>query len=367
MSNNRLDFEKFVRDVFAPEAADTVLIVTDDPTSEYPLNPDWQARHEMAENWRQRLEIMGKDIGFEVLPILHHDATGTSNGVFPRVGRMNHASVDLFGVLDRATLVIAMTEYSMTGALMQESFKRPGTQHFRVASAPLARADMEDTSLNIDYAALKERCAEIQAAIAGSISAHVTFSTGDHCHFDLRHRQPFVDDGYLHRDKKGPPAINLPSGEVWIVPYEGEVEGDPSRTQGTIPIAGSDGSIAKFKIEGNRIVEVGGDDPAKREFEDLLSVDPMRRNVGELAFGCNEAARVSGLFIEDEKAGLHWGLGRSEFLGGTVGVESFKDPSTVLHLDTPYAPACPIWVTEALVEAEDGHQTVIIKEGRYLL
>ena len=364
---NSLDFGKFIHDVFAPEPGETVLLITDDPTDEFPSNADWAARHDLAESWRSRLERIGKEIGFEVMPVLHHAATGTNNGVFPAQGLLNGTNVNLMGALSRASLVIAMTECSMTAALMQESLRRPGARHFRAASMPLARVDMEDTCLNIDYAALRRRCAEIQAAISGSVGADVTFSTGDACHFDLRHRQPYVDDGYLHRDKEGPPLINLPSGEVWIVPYEGEIDGDPSRTEGLIPVSGSDGSIALLAVKENRIIEVGGDDPAKREFDELLAVDPMRRNLGELAFGCNDGARISGLFIEDEKAGLHWGLGRSEFLGGTVGVDAFKDAATVLHLDTPCAPNCGVTATQVVLTSRNGARTAVIRDESYCL
>ena len=364
---NSLNFEKFIQDVFAPEPGETVLLITDDPTDEFPINADWASRHDLVESWRSRLEQLGKGIGFEVMPVLHHAAIGTNNGVFPAQGLLSGTKVNLMDAMSKASLVIAMTEYSMTGALMQESLRRPGARHFRAASMPLARVDMEDTCLNIDYAALRRRCAEIQAAISGSVSADVTFSTGDACHFDLRHRQPYVDDGYLHRDKEGPPLINLPSGEVWIVPYEGEIDGDPSRTEGVIPIPGSDDSIALLTIKENRIIEVGGDDPAKSEFDALLAVDPMRRNVGELAFGCNDGARISGLFIEDEKAGLHWGLGRSEFLGGTVGVDAFKDAATVLHLDTPYAPNSEVTATRAVLTNKNGARTTVIRDESYCL
>lgn len=359
------DFERFVATVFAPESGETVLVLTDDPTSNLPLNPDWAARHEMAERWRAGLEAIGDKEGFRVLPLLRFAATGQSNGVFPPTGKSEDREVDLFETLARATLAISMTEYSMTGALAIESIRRPGARQFRAASMPLARADMEDTCLNVDYAALRGKCAAIHATIDGSVGAEVRFSTGDTCYFDLRHRQAFVDDGYLRRDKEGIPLINLPSGEVWIVPYEGEVAGDASHTQGVIPIPGSDGSVARFVIEANRIVSVEGENGAREEFEALLDVDPARRNVGELAFGCNDGARVSGLFIEDEKAGLHWGLGRSEFLGGTVGVEAFRDESTVLHVDTPYAPGCRVTVAEAAVIDADGGRRPVLENGRY--
>ncbi|MDP6810428.1 MAG: aminopeptidase [Pseudomonadales bacterium] len=359
------DFENFVVEVFNPESGETVLLLTDDPTPELPINVDWQARHRMVEDWRSALTDMGNSMGFEVLPVLHFAATGQSNGLFPREGIHAGEPAEVLDVLGKATLAIALTEYSMTAALVQEAMRRPG--EFRAASAPLARADMEDSAFNIDHNALRVRCAEIQSCITGSVAAEVGFSTGDVCYFDLRHRQAFVDDGYLHRDKQAPPLINLPSGEVWIVPYEGDLAGVPSTTRGSIPIAGPEGGVAILQVDGNRVIEVTGESPAREHFQALLEVDPLRRNIGELAFGCNAGARVSGLFIEDEKAGLHWGLGRSEFLGGTVAAEDFASPETVMHLDTPYANGCPITIDRAELIADDGHRTTVIENGRYLV
>ena len=358
-------FSEFVETVFAPEPGERVLVLVDEPTERFPINDDWAARFDMAERWREGLAAIGAEAGFEVLPLLRFAATGTSNGVFPRNGTLGGETVSISEVLGSVSLVISLTEYSMSGALIQESMRRPGAGQFRAASAPLARADMEDSCLNIDYSALKARCDSILDVMRGSTGAEVTFSTGDRCFFDLRHREAFADDGYLHRDKSGPPLINLPSGEVWEVPYEGEIEGDPSATGGRIPIAGPDGSMATFIVDKNRIVRVEGDEAARRYFEKLIAVDPMRRNIGELAFGCNDGARVSGLFIEDEKAGLHWGLGRSEFLGGTVGVDAFRSPETVLHLDTPYAEGCPVTVQTAVLLRQDGSQTEVIRDGHY--
>ena len=250
----------------------------------------------------------------------------------------------------------------MTSGLALASMRRPGANNFRAASAPLTRKDMEPACLAIDYQDLQDRCAKLKAALDQSVAAELTFSTGEQCYFDLRHRQCGVDNGYLHRDKEGMALINLPSGEVWITPYEGEIEGDISQTQGTIPIALDDGSIALLRIEANRITAVEGGGQARQYFTELFDVDPARRNVGEIAFGCNPGARISGLYIEDEKAGFHWGFGRSDFLGGTVGSDQFIDAGTVLHYDNPYAKDCPITASATLITA-DGKRIPVLENG----
>jgi len=51
----------------------------------------------------------------------------------------------------------------------------------------------------------------------------------------------------------------------------------------------------------------------------FLEEDDARKNVAELGLGCNLAAIVTPNILEDEKAGPHIALGRSDHLGGAVG------------------------------------------------
>ena len=89
-------------------------------------------------------------------------------------------------------------------------------------------------------------------------------------------------------------------------------------------------------------------------------------NIAELAFGCNEQAVVTGNVLEDEKAGFHWAYGRSDHLGGTVGVKAFQKPENVVHQDIVYAKGNPIQVAEAVIVGSSGNKPVI-RDGAYLV
>ena len=358
--------DAFIDEVFAPEPGEQVLLLVDEPTIQHPLNPDWEARYALAEEWHFAFAELGEERGFEVLPILRFPAAAAHQAPFPEFGTLDGLKVSIDDTLDRVSLAIGMNEVSMTSGLALASMRRPGAANFRAASAPLLRKDMEDACLAIDYESLRKRCGVLQALIENAVAAEVEFTTGDRCRFDLRHRRPGVDNGYLRRDKEGMPLINLPSGEVWISPYEGEIAGDQPLTEGTIPVALDGGSVASFRVEANRVAAVDGENPARDFYRRIFDADPMRRNVGEIAFGCNPGARVSGLYIEDEKAGFHWGFGRSDFLGGTVGPAHFLDESTVLHIDNPYARDCPITVSADLIDAEGG-RTEVLRSGNYVV
>ena len=116
----------------------------------------------------------------------------------------------------------------------------------------------------------------------------------------------------------------------------------------------------------NRIVEVSGDSPEAAQLRNYVAVDQARRNIAELGLGCNDKAVISGNVLEDEKAlGMHWALGRSDHIGGTVGIADFSDPSHVVHWDFVYPKGGAIEIASLVLEYEDGTSEEIIRDGEY--
>jgi len=362
----KFDMQWLLDAVFAPTSHDVFAILYDTPHGGHADNTDWEERRAMAADWHAQISAIAEQQGFKVLPLVSFPAVAGVNADLPESADMGNSEVPFNDILDQATVVLAMMEVSVTGPLIQYGMAKGSAAEFRVASMPMANRSMEDTCYLADPDELVAEGETIRCAVAKAEAIEVTFSTGDVCTFDIRHRTVEVDNGYLRPDKQGFPVINLPSGEVFVVPYEGERDGDPSRTHGVIPVAGENGDIARFVVERNRIVKVLGDGPRAGGLCKDMDADPMRRNVAEIAFGYNRKARVTGVFIEDEKAGFHWGYGRSEFLGGTVTPEDFLSPETVLHVDLPYAKECPITVSADLITSA-GERTAILRDGEYVL
>jgi leucyl aminopeptidase (aminopeptidase T) len=270
-------------------------------------------------------------------------------------------------VLDSTSLLLALTEFSMTAALCDVCRRRPGADVFRAASMPGVQKWMEETSLAADYGEVARRCRLLKDAFLDADRAEVLFSTGHRCLFDLRHRVCESDDGYLHRDKNDDlPVINLPSGETFEVPYEGEIAGDPSRTHGDLPVH-EDGQTVVFRVEANRIVEVVGTGLVAERYRSFFRADPVRGNVAEVAFGCNDDAKVTGNVLEDEKAGFHWAYGRSDHLGGKIGLGDFRSPANVVHQDIVYAKGSPIAVVSAELVKYSGRRIAVIRDGAYVV
>ncbi len=355
--------EKLLIDVFDPQAGERVVVMHDLPHDEIADNGAWRERRQMAAEWRTALQQLGERRGFEVLELFTFPATGANNSDLPKVGQLGHEQRPVAEVLDAVTLALALTEYSATAPLAVFAEARAD---FRAASMPGVLKRMEQTALSADYREVARRCQAIHERMLGAERCEVSFSTGHTCRFDLRHREPEVDDGFLPRFKEGDRIINLPSGETFEVPYEGELDGVPSHTSGTIPVD-ADGETILFQVAANRVIAVDGEGAGAARFRTLFEEDPARANIAELAFGVNDKAVISGVVLEDEKAGFHWAFGRSDHLGGVFGVERFASPATVLHQDIVYARGQRIQVERAVLHHPDGRTVDIIVAGEYVV
>ncbi len=360
VKNNPIPFDlnKLIQDVFAPQPDERVLVMVDIPHRDLADNPDWQDRRVMAEEWRAAFETFP----VVVHPLLSFPATGAGNADLPAEGRMNNQPVSIAQVMAGSHIVVAMTEFSATAPLAALARNH---KTLRVASMPGVLRRMEQSALSADYREVARKTYILNERLTRAETARITFSTGHVMDFDLRHRRGHADDGLCHRGRKFP-VINLPSGEAFIVPYEGERKGEPSRTGGRIPMIVK-GEPFVLSIEANRIVEVLGDGPAAAEMRSFLDTDAARRNVAELGLGCNDRAVARGNVLEDEKVGMHWAYGRSEHLGGTVGPDAFQRPEHVVHQDVVYAPGLEVTVSSIRLTYPASGEEEIMRDGAYVI
>jgi len=70
--------------------------------------------------------------------------------------------------------------------------------------------------------------------------------------------------------------------------------------------------------------------------------------------------------LEDEKAGPHIALGRSEHLGGITGPAAFEDPRHVWHHDFVYARSNPIYIAELTLIDGRGAVDPLVLDGHYV-
>jgi leucyl aminopeptidase (aminopeptidase T) len=181
---------------------------------------------------------------------------------------------------------------------------------------------------------LKELCDRANTAI-------LSFRTPSGQHrltLDLRHRTGHASGGLFPANGV---AGNLPSGEAYIVPYEGERSGDPSESAGELPVQ-IGAEIVVYQISENRVSRILSSGAASDKERDHLAREPAYANLAELGLGVlgDFGLKPVGSILLDEKLGLHIAFGRSDHFGGTVGPSAFSSPDAVIHLDRVYIPEC---------------------------
>ena len=352
------DLEKLIRDVFAPAPDERVLVMVDVPHDQFADHADWADRRQFAEEWREGFA----KLGLYTHPLLAFPATGASNSDLPLSGMLAGRPARIEDLLADSQIAVAMTQFSATAPLVAFTRKYP---NLRAASMPNVLRRMTRSALAADYNLVAMKARVLADMLTDATEANVLFTTGHEMLFDLRFRSGLADDGICSRMKVDHRVINLPSGEAFIVPYEGERPGELSRTRGILPVRWKD-DTALLHVEANRITEIEGGayaDSLRAHFE----VDPARRNIAELGLGCNDDAVVLGSVLEDEKAGFHWAYGRSEHLGGVTGPDAFQAPGHVVHHDIVYADGCPLTVRSVTLVYPDARRECILRNNRYTL
>ncbi|MCC6650339.1 MAG: hypothetical protein IT348_04230 [Candidatus Eisenbacteria bacterium] len=367
-----------IQRVFAPTSADRRLaILVDLPDERLPDHPDWAARRAMAAEWAVTLAAHRETLGMDV-SLYAYRHVGTNNGDLPAsLVRVTPDSLPAHaGALDTArgepteevvaahSVILAPTELSATAPLKLLA----RTHRFRAATMPGFASSMIP-ALRLDYGEVKRRVRILKVLLDRSSRAELRFEVdGRDTHeltLDLRHRTGHASDGALETPGM---AGNLPSGEAYIVPYEGEVAGEPSATRGVLPVQfGPD--VALFHIEGNRALRVSGEGAAAAEQAAWLEREPAYGNIAELGLGVLADLGVLpvGEILLDEKLGLHVAFGRSDHFGGQVGAAAFSSPAAVVHIDRVYLPELQPRVVPRCVDLvlDDGTVIALMRDGRY--
>ena len=332
-----------VRRVFALRAKDRALAIAIDlPDATLPDRPVWSERRTMAAGWVAGLREGIADLGLEKVDLVAYRNVRRNNADLPArawvlgagpapdsADDVDAEEVDMESVLTGYDILIAPTQLSATAPLKLHA-RRLG---FRAATMPGFEVSMVP-ALRLDWREIDARCHELKARLDRATGADVVMEAAGathRLHLDLRHRTATASGGLLTQPGT---AGNLPSGETYIVPYEGEIEGDPSGTVGTLPLE-LEGELLVYRIEGNRVVEVLTEGPESIREREHFAAEPAYANVSELGLGVlgDFGLSPTGSILLDEKLGLHIAFGRSDHFGGTVGPDDFSGPDAVIHLD----------------------------------
>ncbi len=364
--------------VFRPGAEDRSLaFLVDLPDEQVPDNPLWRARREMVAGWHRDLSLSGSALGFQQVQLVLYRNTRGNNadlpeeacihpgGGLPRKARdIEGRGLPMHNVFARNRILIAATELSATAPLKvaarEFGFRAATMPGFTEAMVPALRLDYED---------IHRRCTVLKSKLDQATGARIRFEAGDRACtllIDLRHRTASASGGLIRQPGT---AANLPSGETYIVPYEGEIEGDPSRTAGSMPLE-LDGELMAYEIDRNRVQRVLGDGPRAGAEAAEMKAEPAYSNVAELGLGvlARYGIRPVGELLLDEKLGLHVAFGRSDHFGGQVGPKDFSSPEKVVHIDRVYLPDVQpsIRVPSVDLVIPEGPPQPLMRDGEYV-
>jgi leucyl aminopeptidase (aminopeptidase T) len=226
-------------------------------------------------------------------------------------------------------------------------------------------------ALRLDYTEINRRVVLLKDLLDDCVGADFHFLVDEskeyELHLDLRHRKAHASGGLLLDPGT---AGNLPSGETYIVPYEGEIEGDATASRGQMPVQFAD-EVVIFEIEDNRAQRISSTGPESEAESERLAAEPARGNLAELGLGVLADFGITpiGVVLLDEKLGLHLAFGRSEHFGGQVGPNDFSCPEAVMHQDHVYLPALQprVSVAQVALERTGGERLVLIRNGSYAI
>ena len=349
------NLQKLIVDVFNPQKGENIILLNDFPLKEKNIDLDYLQRKEMGEAWHKTCQEIAKKVHCRVEPIIFYEPTNGDGAPLPETAIQNKKKINFKKKLEslgKKDIVLAINRFSATGPLDQYVKK----QQFRCASMP--QANMQMSGFDADYTLVAKKAKVLAKKLSKAQAARVTFSTGHEMYFDLRKRTAIADDGQC---KKPGQAINLPSGEAFTALYDQK----DSKTQGFIPVY-YEHHLLVYEVKENKIIDVITDSSKAREMQKYFKEDPARANIAELGLGCNEKAVFINNVLQDEKIeGMHWAYGYNDYMGGTIGIKNFKNPSHAIHIDIIYTREAKIKVKQIKLLYPKGKEEVIMENSRY--
>jgi leucyl aminopeptidase (aminopeptidase T) len=232
----------------------------------------------------------------------------------------------------KSDVVIAPTSKSISHTAARRNACAAGT---RVATMPGITKETMIRGLGADYHAIAERTRRITDLLTAAKVARVTTAAGTDITIPIDGITAIASTGLFFE----PGAFgNLPSGEAYMMPVEGAAEGvfivDGSMA-GIGDLAGK--TPITIKVEKGYATEITGGPEAELLRGKLEPLGKAAFNTAELGVGTNDAARIIGNILEDEKVmgTIHIALGNNMSMGGTVDVPIhldgiIKDPTVEL-------------------------------------
>ena len=216
-------------------------------------------------------------------------------------------------------VVICPTDKSLTHTRARIEAAAAGV---RVATMPGISKETMVRCLNADYKKVIDLTRFIAGKLNKASAIRIVTEKGTLITMPMKGRKVLKSTGVLrNRGESG----NLPSGEVYLAPWEG-------KTNGIVVIDGSMAGLGMLKspltieVINGYAEHIEGEDAHK--LADLLDQSGREaRAVAEFGMGTNYLAKLIGEILEDEKVfgTIHIAFGNNKSMGGIIDVKSHLD------------------------------------------
>jgi aminopeptidase len=217
-------------------------------------------------------------------------------------------------------VVVCPTTRSVTHTDARRNAAKLGV---RVGTMPNINVDTMVRCLNADYDKIIGLTHYIAKKLEGVSVIRVVTAKGTDITMPVKDRMIIPSTGVLR--EKGQSG-NLPSGEVFLAPWE-------DQSNGVVVVDGSMASIGMLEepmvitVKDGYAVEIKGGHQAKKFEEMLDKAGPDARGVAEFGIGTNYKAKLTGMILEDEKVfgTIHIAFGNNITMGGRLAVNFHVD------------------------------------------
>lgn len=212
--------------------------------------------------------------------------------------------------MKKADVAVCITTHSLTHTKARKEAALNGT---RVATMPGVTEDMfRHGAITADYDQVKRLTDKVTDLLTNGSEVKIE-KAGKVLVFSTRDRSGIPSSGvYVNPGESG----NLPSGEGYIAPVEGTASGEII-LDGSIADIGTLAEPVVLTIENGKLINAAGS--AGSELLTLLG-EQDGRLLCEFGIGTNEAARITGVVLEDEKVygTIHIAFGSNHTFGGII-------------------------------------------------
>ncbi len=283
-----------LRDCMGIQKEETLLIVTDEVKREIGL-----ALHEAGKKLCKEsilVEIQSREI----------------NGQEPPAA--------ISGLMQKVDVVVCPTAKSLTHTDARRNAVRLGV---RVGTMPGISIDTMVRCLGADYDKIIQLTNTIAQKLEGVSTIRVTTEKGTDMVMPVKGRKIIPSTGVL---KNKGDSGNLPSGEVYLAPWEGQSNGRLV-VDGSMAGLGMLDEPITIEVRNGYAEEILGGAQARKLIEMLDKAGRDARAVAEFGIGTNYKAILTGMILEDEKVfgTIHIAFGNNITMGGNISVNSHLD------------------------------------------